>query len=481
MSTIAFLRRLIAYRPWLYITNCVLWTLVYLGPVLPGLVIREFFDALTGQARYVGSIWALAPIFLGIGAARVVTIFFGMYADLVHRFSTSAILWRNMLHRILQMPGARALPEPPGDAISRFRDDGLQAENAVDWTLDVLGSGIFALVAFVILSTISVQLTVFVFLPLVIVVAFARAASRRVGVHREASRRATEDVTSALGEVFAAAQAIQVAVAEERVAAHVEQLNDARRDAMVRDRVLTRMMQSVYLNTVSVGTGILLLVVGTSLQDGSLTVGDFALFVYYLSFVTDFVQTLGRYITTFQQTGVSVEHMQRLMQGAPAESLVHHERLRLRGSLPDAASADTSDPLSTLEIRDLTYHYATTERGISSVDLSLKRGSLTVVTGEVGSGKTTLLRTLLGLLPKEGGEIRWNGRVVSDEGEFFVPARSAYVSQVPQLFSTTLRENILVGALADDAQLEAALNDAVLTQDVDGFRRGWTRCLVHEE
>jgi len=471
VKTRRFVGKLIRYQIWLYLANCVLWTAVYLGPVLPGLVIREFFDTLSGGARLGLSIWALAGLFVAIGVGRIVTIYWGMYADIIHRFGTSGLLRRNMLERILEMPGAQALPEPPGDAISRFRDDGLQAENCVDWTLDLLGSGVFALVAFAILVTTDAQLTAFVFLPLVAVVALARAASRRVAVQREASRRATEDVTSALGEIFGAVQAIQVAVAEDRVVEHVKRLNDVRRDAMVKDRVFTRMMQSLYLNTVNVGTGVILLVVGTSIGEGSFTVGNFALFVYYLGFVTDFVQQLGQFITTFQQMGVSIQHMMRLMQGAAADALVRPEPLHLRGPLPEAPEPDARgrDRLRVLELRDVTHRYTTTGRGISGIDLVLSGGSLTVITGRIGSGKTTLLRTLLGLLPKQSGELRWNGLVVSDEAEFFTPSRSAYVSQVPQLFSTTLRENVLLGLPGDDGKLAAALQAAALEHDVSGF------------
>ena len=68
-----------------------------------------------------------------------------------------------------------------------------------------------------------------------------------------------------------------------------------------------------------------------------------------------------------------------------------------------------------------------------------------MITGRVGSGKTTLLRVLLGLLPMDEGEIRWNGKPVDDPDTFFVPPRCAYTAQVPRLFSDSLRDNILLG------------------------------------
>src|SRR5690242_9703605 len=125
--------------------------------------------------------------------------------------------------------------------------------------------------------------------------------------------------------------------------------------------------------------------------------------------------------------------------------------LHLRGPLPAIAMADDCavEPLDLLDVKGLTYRHPQSGRGVAGVDLRLPRGSVTVVTGRVGSGKTTLARTLLGLLPRESGEIRWNGRPVDDPATFLTPPRAAYTPQAPRLFSDTLAENIRLG-LPDD-------------------------------
>ena len=128
--------------------------------------------------------------------------------------------------------------------------------------------------------------------------------------------------------------------------------------------------------------------------------------------------------------------------------------------------------LDGLEATDLTYHYPDSGRGIDGISLRLARGSFTVVTGRIGSGKTTLLRVLLGLLPRDGSEIRWNGHLVDDPASFFVPPRSAYTPQVPRLFSDTLKDNILLGLPADDATLAAVMRLAVMERDVGELERG---------
>jgi ATP-binding cassette subfamily B protein len=169
-----------------------------------------------------------------------------------------------------------------------------------------------------------------------------------------------------------------------------------------------------------------------------------------------------------KQAGVSIERMGRLLEGAGDGALVEHGPIYLRGAYPELQNAaPTSDSrLESLEIRGLTYRYPETGRGIEQIDFSVPRGSFTVVTGRIGSGKTTLLRVLLGLLPRDSGEICWNGRPVTDAAAFLVPPRCAYTAQAPRLFSETLRDNILMGLSEDALDLPLALRLAVLEPDV---------------
>jgi ATP-binding cassette subfamily B protein len=123
-----------------------------------------------------------------------------------------------------------------------------------------------------------------------------------------------------------------------------------------------------------------------------------------------------------------------------------------------------------LSIRGLTARHGSEGPGIVNIDLDVRAGQLVVVTGAVGSGKSTLLRALLGLVGRQAGEIRWNGDVVADPGQAFVPPRVAYVPQVPRLFSETLSDTVLLGASADG--LAEALRLARLDADVAAMPEG---------
>jgi len=76
------------------------------------------------------------------------------------------------------------------------------------------------------------------------------------------------------------------------------------------------------------------------------------------------------------------------------------------------------------------------------------------------------------LLPRESGEIRWNGALVADPAAFFTPPRAAYTAQVPRLFSETLRGNVLLGVPDDPAVLSQAIRGAMLERDIGSLPHG---------
>ena len=79
------------------------------------------------------------------------------------------------------------------------------------------------------------------------------------------------------------------------------------------------MLDSVFSNSVNLGTGLILLLAGTKMRAGTFTVGDFALFVYYLTFVTQFITNVGKFITYFKQMSVSLERIDDALAGGIGE------------------------------------------------------------------------------------------------------------------------------------------------------------------
>jgi ATP-binding cassette, subfamily B, bacterial len=464
---------LISYRKGRYVANVTLWATMWVLPILTALIIRAFFDRITGEQEAGFTVATLVVLVVVYGVARIAIMLIAMWNDILLGFRIGSLLRRNMLERIFELPGAQSMKESPGEAISRFRDDVDENVESFSWTVDMVGLLTFSALALWILISINGRFTLLVFGPTIAVVYIAAVFRHRVKRYREAAREATGRITESLGETFGSVQSIKVAGAEASMIDHFRRLNDHRRTQMVRDKTLTSILESLFWNTISVGTGIILIAGAGAMRAGEFSVGDFAVFVFFLGMVTDAAFFLGLFIARYQQAAVSFGRMLDLMGDADPMRLVEHKRLGLTGRLeePDVVPAHLS-PLRTLEVRGLTFAYPGTGDGISDVSFTVPSGSFTVITGRVGSGKTTLLRAILGLVRADSGQVMWNGEVVDEPADFFVPPRSAYTPQVPRLFSMTLLENLLMGRRDPDDIVEEALGAAIMAPDLEEMPDG---------
>lgn len=480
LPTWRYIVRLARYRPWLYLTSGLLASIMfYLFPLLPGLVVKQVFDKLTGEATVSVGLWTLLALLAGIAVARQTAIIGAVAAEVSLRLVVSTLLRKNLLARILRHPGARAVPTSPGEAISRFRDDVGALPNFLSWTLDPVGQLLVTVIGLSVLASINARLTLAVFIPLVLTLVIVNLAGTRIERYRKANQEAIGAVTNLLGEMFGAVQAVKIAGTRAHIIDHFRGVNEARRRATLQDLLFSRLLESLSTNSANLATGVLLLVLAGMVRgrlgaEAGFSVGDFSLFVSYLGWLATVTNMFGNYLTLYRQTGVSLTRLLELMPGAAPGTLVEHGPVHLWGELPSASPSRQrlNEKLEVLTVTDLSYHYPGTEHGVEDVTLSVPRGTLTVITGRVGSGKTTLLKVLLGLLPKDAGEIRWNGVTVDDPADFFVPPRSAYTAQVPRLFSERLRDNILMGLPEDGVSLPAALHTAVMEWDVAALEEG---------
>ena len=479
VSAIRALWQLVIFQPRLFITNVVLQIPRQLAFLIPGLIIRECFNSLTQVGRVTPQLWWLLVLLMGSAVLRVIVIYTSVFFDQTLQQYVAALLRRNLFARILQLPGARALPSSPGETITRLGGDVKEISDFMSELMQLFGMGVYAAVAFVIMAGISPLVTLSVAVPLVAVTVITSLGTLRIQNYRRETRRATGRLYGFIAETFSAVQAVQVAGAERTMLGQFDKLGEVRRKAVLKERFFSELvLNSLSDSVTNLNAGIILLLIAQSLHNGQFTVGDFSLFVAYLSRITDFTFNLGRSFARYKQVDVSFDRLFRLMQSeakppAPPAQLLAHAPVHLRGPLPELNPPHKAerDRLQTLTVRGLNYRYPNSERGIADINLDITRGQFVVITGRIGAGKTTLLRTLLGLLPKDSGEIRWNGELVGAPATFFVPPHAAYTSQVPRLFSDTLRDNMLLGLNNDAESISNAIRAAVMERDLEGLER----------
>lgn len=112
-----------------------------------------------------------------------------------------------------------------------------------------------------------------------------------------------------------------------------------------------------------------------------------------------------------------------------------------------------------LELKDVCFTIQKEGERVNLVDratLRVPRGHFMAIVGPSGCGKTTLLKTIAGLNPESDGALYWNGRNLSEEGDF-EPSEIGYVPQF----------SIAYDPLTVDESIEAATRLRVKTRDAE--------------
>lgn len=460
-----------------FLIGAVLWMTVSVIPIGAGLLLQRLFDQISGHrvAALDASLW-LCAAFVGVEVVRGLMLVVAWTYGVYWWDAAATLLRANALRSILTArgPAASRLPHSSGESVSRFRDDVREVVEFTDEFVELACALVFCVPALVIMASIDPVITLVLVLPMVAIGVLSRLMHRVIRRLHGRARALGAAVTAHVGEIFGGVLAIKTAGAEAATLERLREHNRRRRDAAVKDRLASDLLSAATDATIDISIGLVLLLAAPAMRRGDFTVGDLALFTSYAGWLTALPRTMGVILSGLPQAAVATDRLGRLMAAhEDTDDLSRNTGVWFDGEAPPVVTAPPcrDDALDVLAARGLTVRHDGNGRGVHAVDLQVSRGTFTVITGAVGSGKTTLVRALLGLLPASAGTIEWNGRPVEDPGTFLVPGRVAYASQIPRLFSESLRENLLLGWPGEhvDQALELAAFAADLAEMPDGL------------
>jgi len=178
-----------------------------------------------------------------------------------------------------------------------------------------------------------------------------------------------------------------------------------------------------------------------------ITVGQFFSLFIYSFFIFGPLQELGNIINVYREAEVSLKNFQDILD-IPKE--------------PRPARPVPMLDLQRLEFRDVTFkHQSASSPALNGISFAARRGDTIAFVGPSGAGKTTLVKLLVGLYPPQAGEILYNGHASSTVDLNQLRERIGFVTQDTQLFSGTIRENLLfVNPRATDQECLDVLRQA---------------------
>ena len=179
----------------------------------------------------------------------------------------------------------------------------------------------------------------------------------------------------------------------------------------------------------------------------AITVGQFFSLFIYSFFIFGPLQELGNIINIYREAEVSLKNFQDI--------------------LDMKKEARPLDPVPLPELRHLEFrhvsfqHQTASSPALTDISFEARRGDTIAFAGPSGAGKTTLVKLLVGLYRPQAGDILYNGHSAAAVDLNQLRERIGFVTQDTQLFSGTIRENLLfVNPRATDAECLDVLHKA---------------------
>ena len=160
-----------------------------------------------------------------------------------------------------------------------------------------------------------------------------------------------------------------------------------------------------------------------------LTVGEWLSFWLYSFFIFGPLAELGTVVHTYRETEASLENFKEIM-ATPGEVV--------------PAQPQAVGKLASLAFEDVSFTYkAASVPSLAGISFRADLGETVAFVGPSGSGKTTLVKLLVGLYAPQQGRILYNGKAGTAIELDELRDQIGFVTQDTQLFSGSLRENLL--------------------------------------
>ena len=203
-------------------------------------------------------------------------------------------------------------------------------------------------------------------------------------------------------------------------------------------------LQGTFVNTLR---QIILFLLMFLIFRGEMNAGELVTMQIFSFFVFGPLQEIGNIILTYREAQTSLENFNQLMEKPPE-------------SVPDHPSHLGS--IETLEFDQVGFQHPTSsQKAVNGISFQVRTGETIAFVGPSGSGKTTMMKLLVGLYRPDQGRILYNG--LDENSINFDDLRNqiGFVTQDTQLFSGTIRENLLfVCPEATASELQAVLEKA---------------------
>lgn len=426
-------------------------------------VIRAAIDAMTGHLSG-RVILKFALLLILVATLRSIFLFLTRWIIIGVSREIEFDLRNDMFAQLQKQPASYFHKNRTGDIMARMTND-LSAVRmllgpAIMYSANTV---LYSIGAVYFLLRISPRLTLFALAPLPLASILVQTMGRKIHERFERIQAMFSDISAQAQENFSGARLVRAFAQEE---AQVKAFEHSNKEYIRRSLRLVQLMGMLWPTLefiLGIAVAIALLVGGHEVIRHQISVGDFVAFLTYMFMLTWPIIALGWVVNLIERGTASTVRVHELLTAKP-DIDESHARAELSGVRLEGE----------IRFQNLSFAYDGGPTVLHNINLTIPAGSSLAIVGPTGSGKTTLVSLIPRLYEAAYGSLRIDEQPIEDYDFETLRSQIGFVPQESFLFSTTIAENISLGAPnATHEQIMAAAEAAHIRAEFELFPQGF--------
>lgn len=324
----------------------------------------------------------------------------------------------------------------------------------------------FALSVLIVYAMFSVnaKLAIYCLLPLPFLVVIIYYVNTVIFKKSGKIQQRLSDLSSFVQERFSGIRIIKSYVRED----HTRQLFELQSDAYKTDSLSLVKVSALFYPTmlllIGLSTILTIYIGGIQVINGSITAGNIAEFIIYITQLTFPVTMLGWVTNLIQRAAASQQRINEFLDIEPEIQSTNQKETTLQANI---------------KFNNVDFIYPDTGiRALHNLNFEIKSGEFVAIIGKTGSGKSTLANLIMRMYDVSDGSIEIDGENIKDINLSNFRDQIGFVPQEVFLFSDSIKNNIAFGLnKVDDEQVYDAAKNAAVYQNIIGFAKGFETML----
>lgn len=433
-----------------------------LDPHITGRIVDNFIEKKDVLDRHAFTMGILSLVGLAIGAAMVSRIAKNLqdYFTSIVVQKLGAKMYADGLKHSLELPYQTFEDQRSGETLGILQKVRTDSEKFITSFISVLFASLVGMVFVVIYSlTVSYKVTLVYFAAVPIIALTSWLLSRKI---KTVQKSIVKETTALAGSTTESLRNIELVKSLGLANQEINRLNNTTYKILgleLKKVKHVRSMSFLQGTTVNFVRSVMVVILLLLIFNNELTPGQYFTFLFYSFFLFNPVQELGNVIIAYREAEVSLLNFNRII------------------NLPKEARPE--NPVQVGRITNLSFdhvsfkHQSARTNALNDISFTTNNGQTIAFVGPSGSGKTTLVKLLVGLYAPKEGRVLYNNVPGTEIDLNELRNKIGFVTQDTQLFSGTIRENLLfVRPDATDEECMEVLKKAACQSLLDRADKG---------